>query len=109
MTSDVLILIAQTVSIDAYGNETVTETEKTVYCEVDSITQSEFYAAANTELDPEYRFTVFFDDYDGQKIVKYKDKRYAIYRTYRTGDDLELYVERKIGVFEPDPSEVLEK
>lgn len=95
--TDVLILISQNVTTDKYGREEMTETEKTVYCEVDSITQSEFYSAANTELNPEYRFTVFFGDYNGQPVVKYNGQRYAIYRTYRTGDDLELYAERKVG------------
>ena len=95
--SDVVTLITQVVTTDAYGNEVKTETERTVFCEVDSITQSEFYAAADTELNPEYRFTVFFADYEGESVLKYHGNRYAVYRTYRTGDDLELYVERKIG------------
>ena len=93
----VLTLIAQTTSTDQYGNEVATEAEKQVFCEVDSITQTEFYQAANTELNPEYKFTIFFGDYNGQPIVEYNGLRYAIYRSYRTGDDLELYVERKIG------------
>ena len=97
MMADVLTLIAQTITIDEYGNEVSTETERPVFCEVGSITQSEFYAAANTELNPEYRFTVFFGDYEGEALVEYNGSRYAIYRTYRTGDSLELYAERKVG------------
>lgn len=96
--TDVITLITQTITTDKYGNEVATEIEKTVFCEVDSISQTEFYAAENTELNPEYRFTVFFGDYDGQSIVVFKGARYSVYRTYRTGDDLELYTERKIGV-----------
>ena len=102
--TDVLTLIAQTISTDQYGNEVATEVEKTVFCEVDSITQTEFYQAANTELNPEYKFTIFFGDYDGQPLVEYNGVRYAIYRTYRADDNLELYVERKIGTI-PAPSE----
>ena len=94
---DVLTLIAQTVTPDKNGIETITEAEKVVYCDVDSISQSEFYAAADTELNPEYRFTIFFGDYNGQRVVKFHGNRYAIYRTYRDGDNLELYAERKIG------------
>ena len=97
MQADVLTLIAQTITLDKYGNEVSTETKKTVFCEVGSITQSEFYAAANTELNPEYRFTVFFGDYEGEALVEYNGSRYAVYRTYRTGDSLELYAERKVG------------
>lgn len=95
--TDVITLITQTITIDKYGNEVATETERTVYCEVDSISQTEFYAAANTELNPEYRFTIFFGDYEGESLVKFNGARYSVYRTYRTGDDLELYTERKIG------------
>ena len=102
--TDVLTLVAQTITIDQYGNEVATEVESTVFCEVDSITQTEFYQAANAELNPEYKFTIFFGDYDGQPIVIYNGVRYAIYRTYRADDNLELYVERKIGDI-PGPSE----
>ena len=102
--TDVLTLVAQTISSDQYGNEVATEVETTVFCEVDSITQTEFYQAADTELNPEYRFTIFFGDYSGQPIVIYNGVRYAIYRTYRADDNLELYVERKIGAI-PAPSE----
>lgn len=96
--TDVLTLVAQTVTLDDYGNEVATETEREVFCEVDSITQSEFYQAANTELNPEHKFTIFFGDYEGESIVKYNGVRYSIYRTYRADDNLELYAERKIGV-----------
>ena len=102
--TDVITLVAQTISTDQYGNEVATEVEKQVFCEVDSITQTEFYQAADTELNPEYRFTIFFGDYDGQPIVIYNGVRYSIYRTYRADDNLELYVERKIGTI-PAPSE----
>lgn len=95
---DVIKLVKQTVATDSIGHEVITETEKTVYCEVDSIGRSEFFAAANTELNPEYKFTIFFGDYEGEDVIKYHGNRYAVYRTYRTGDDLELYTERKIGV-----------
>ena len=102
--TDVITLVAQTISTDQYGNEVANEVETTVFCEVDSITQTEFYQAADTELNPEYKFTIFFGDYSGQPIVIYNGVRYAIYRTYRADDNLELYVERKIGAI-PAPSE----
>ena len=95
--TDVLVLVTQAVTTDQYGNEEYTETDKTVFCEVESISQSEFYAAANTELNPEYRFSVFFGDYSGEDLVKYHGVRYAVYRTYRPGDYIELYAERKVG------------
>ena len=97
--TDVIALIKQTVSTNTYGIEEMTETEREVFCRVDSITQTEFYQAADTQINPEYRFTVFFGDYEGEMLLAFNDSRYSIYRTYRTGDDLELYAERKVGTW----------
>lgn len=96
--TDVVTLVKQTIATDRFGNEIATESTRKLYCEVDSISQSEFYSAANTELNPEYRFSVFFGDYQGEEICVYKGTRYSIYRTYRAGDYMELYAERKIGI-----------
>ena len=38
--TDVLTLIKQTHTKDKYGIDVVTETERTVFCEVDSISQN---------------------------------------------------------------------
>ena len=97
--TDVIQLIKQTVSTNTYGIEEMTETEREVFCKVESVSQTEFYQAANTEFNPEFRFTVFFDDYQGEALLAFNDNRYSIYRTYRTGDDLELYAERKVGTW----------
>ena len=95
--TDVITLITQTITTDKYGNEVVTTQDTDVFAEVDSVSQSEFFAAQDTELKPEYKFTVFFGNYNGQSLVEYEGETYSVYRTYRTGDNLELYVERKIG------------
>lgn len=90
-------MIGQTFTKDNLGVETPTETTRTVMCEVTSVSQAEFFAAANTELNPELRFTVFFGDYENESVIEYNGARYSIYRTYRSGDYMELYAERKIG------------
>lgn len=95
--ADELTLISKTITLDDYGNEVAQESENTILCEVYSISQTEFYSAANTELNPELRFNIFFGDYNGEDVCEFHGQRYAIYRTYRSGDTLELYVERKIG------------
>ena len=95
--TDTIKLISKAYTLDDIGNQVANETETVVFCEVDSISQSEYYNAANTELNPEYKFTVFFGDYSGQNTVEYNGVRYGIYRTYRAGDSLELYAERKAG------------
>jgi len=98
MLHDVITLVALTITKDTYGIETSTESQRTIFAEVESISQSEFFAARDAQLQPEYRFRVFFGDYKGEEILEYQNKRYAIYRTYRSGDYMELYAERKVGV-----------
>jgi hypothetical protein len=67
-------------------------------CQVNSVTRNEFFEAGRNGLNPEYVFRVFFGDYDGERIVEYKGKRYGVYRTYHGRNDMmELYAERKGG------------
>ena len=69
-----------------------------VFCQVDSVTQSEFFEGGRNGLNPEYRFTMFFADYQGERTVEYNGRRYGIYRTYQPRTDIiELYAERKGG------------
>ena len=67
--TDVLDFIGQTFTTDNLGVETATEKTRTVMCEVTSVSQSEFFAAANTELNPELRFTVFFSVITKTKVL----------------------------------------
>lgn len=96
--SDVIHLITQTMTQDAYGVWHPSETSRSVFCQVNSVTRSEFFDGGRNGLNPEYEFTVFYGDYEGEPIVEYKGKRYSIYRTYLARNDtLELYAERKGG------------
>ena len=98
MRSDVITLVAVTRTQNEYGQWVASESTKDVYCEVDSVSQSEFFEGGRNGLNPEYRFTMFFADYNNEPIVEYKGLRYAVYRTYlNKNDKLELYVERKGG------------
>ena len=61
--------------------------------------------AGRNGLNPQFRFTMFSHDYNGEKIIKYNDRQYTIYRTYfRKVDEIELYTELKKGN-EPDLTE----
>lgn len=96
--SDVIYLIGTTQTQDAYGVWTATQTYKQVYCDVASVTRSEFFEGGRNGLNPEFRMTLFFGDYDGERIVEYKGQTYGVYRTYQgKNDTIELYVERKGG------------
>lgn len=96
--SDVIKLIGTTKAQDNRGVWRETPTSREVMCQVDSVTQSEFFEAGRNGLNPEFRFTLFFGDYSGESIVEYKGQTYSVYRTYcRRKDKVELYVERKGG------------
>ena len=96
--SEQITLISETKTQDEYGVWRSTGTERTVFAQVDSVTRSEFFEAGRNGLNPEYRFTLFFADYDGERTVKYNGNAYGIYRTYHARTDIiELYAERKGG------------
>lgn len=95
---DVLILLTENKTQDSRGAWHSTTTPRSVFCKVSSITQTEFFEAGRNGLNPQFRFTVFFADYQGETLCEYKGKPYSIYRTYQTRSDyLELYAERQGG------------
>ena len=96
--SDIVNLLADTITYDDYGVARKTRTSREVFCKVDSVTRAEFFEAGKAGLNPEYRITMFYGDYQGETAVEYKGKLLSVYRTYQAGTDiLELYVERKGG------------
>lgn len=73
--------------------------ETTIFCRVDSVSGSEFFEAGQNDIQAEFRFTVWADEYAGQKEVTYAGKEYRIYRTYKPSQDfIELYAEERVGV-----------
>ena len=97
VTEDVIQLVSIEQTQNAFGVWEKTETARQVFCKVSSVSQSEFFEAGRNGLNPEWRFVVFGADYGDEETVIYKNKRYGVYRTYRDGDFIELYVERKGG------------
>ena len=101
---DVIKLLSFTFETDSYGNQIETVTERQVFCRVRSISRSEFYQAAQTDLHPEYVFTISnYRDYEGEQELVYRDwmgqeHRFNILRTYRSeSDELEIIAGEKIG------------
>ena len=96
--SNVITLIGTTREQDSFGIWREQYTERNVFCDVQSVSQTEFFEGGRNGLNPAYQFTMFFGDYNGESLVKYNGDTYAVYRTYHARtDDLELYVERKGG------------
>lgn len=77
----------------------VGETARTVMCDIQSTTQSEFYAAGQAGFEAAYRVVLeSYLDYEGEEIAEVAGVRYRIYRTFRRGTgNLELYLKREEG------------
>ena len=75
--SDVITLVGSTRTQNAYGVWQETKTARDVFCQVDSVTRAEFFEGGRNGLNPEYRFTMFFGDYDGEREVIFKNKPYS--------------------------------
>lgn len=59
------------------------DTSTTVFAEVMSASQNEFYKALANGLEPELVFMLTdYGDYDGQKVLEYENKRMRVIRTY---------------------------
>lgn len=104
-------LISKTQTTDSLGYPIATESAREVFCSVESITRAEFFNAGKAGFTPEYSFKVSAVDYSGEDLLEYETKRYSIYRTYRSGDYMELYAEYRSGVtdyVEPVTQEVSE-
>ena len=92
-------LIAETWAQDAYGVSKPTETSRTVFCSVRSVSASEFFDGGRNGLNPDFQISMFAPDYNGERTIEFEGKRYGVYRTYKQRNDIiELYVERKGGV-----------
>lgn len=96
--SSVITLLSTAKTQDEFGVWQETETSRDVFCQVDSVTRAEFFDGGRNGLNPEFRFTLFCGDYNGEQTVIYNGKAYAVYRTYHARtDEIELYVQRKGG------------
>lgn len=99
MRDGVIKLIRITKAQDAAGVFQKTYTVREVFCQVSSITRQEFFNGGRAGMSPQYQFTVFAGDYEGETICAYKEQTYAIYRTYRPDDSdyIELYAQTEGG------------
>lgn len=96
--SNVITLIGEAFTKNEYGVQIQTETRREVYCNVTSVSLSEWSEGGRLGLNPEFRMTMFAPDYLGEKVLEFNGVRYAIYRTYYgRNDTLDLYVERRSG------------
>ena len=93
--ADVIQLISE--NRTGHGvHEAVTETSRTVMCEVQSVRRTEYYNALNAGIQPEYVFKLALaEDYQKERLLMFHGQKFRVVRTYLTEDDgIEVTVER---------------
>lgn len=84
--------------LDDIGNPTYTDESLEVWADLQSPSRAETAAAGAMGLKPSCTVVVHASDYTGQTIVEVAaDKRLTVYRTFKRGEDVELYVTEKAG------------
>jgi len=95
MRADVIDLIKE--NRTGHGvHEVVTDTARTVMCMVESVRRSEYYDASNAGYRPEFVFKLALaEDYQNERLLKYKGQKYRVVRTFRTDDEgIDITAER---------------
>lgn len=102
MYDNYIKLVSEVKSVNEYGDTISAETERNVFVELKSITQTEFYQAEAVGLKPEIKFVMAdYIDYNNEQIVKYTpfngvEEVYSVLRTYRNNNQLELICKRGV-------------
>lgn len=96
-------LVREKTGTDEYADRVSITTERSVFAELKSVGQSEFYQAQAVGLKPELKFVLAdYLEYQNEKLLKFKDYNdkeeqiYTIIRTYRTGNEIELVCKRGV-------------
>lgn len=66
-------------------------------CNIKEISQSEYFRAAAEGIQPAVCAIIKAIDYKGEDVFKLGDKLYTVYRIFKTGDNIELYGQRRLG------------
>ena len=84
---DAISLVSMTRTTDTDGYETTTETLTEVMCDSgNGVTRSEFYEAMKAGVELTAAFEMWACDYDGQKVIEHRSKRYKVERAFPIGD-----------------------
>lgn len=97
--SNVIQLIKIESQDDSLGQKIPVEIPRDVFCNIESISGTEWREVGQIGLHPEIKVTMFVYDYEGELIVKLNGMKYSVYRTYLgKNETIELYLEKKAGV-----------
>lgn len=79
-----------------------TRTKKTVFAQIGSVSQTEFFEGGRLGFQPSLKATIYDFEYGDEPIVKYPastGRLYSVYRVYfvNGSDKVELYLEERGG------------
>lgn len=104
MYNEQIILIAESQTVNEYGDIVTTTTEKPVFAKRVSVGGAEFYQAAAVGLRPEVKFVIADAlDYSGERLLSWQPFNsnaplvYTVIRTYQKGNALEITCRRGVG------------
>ncbi len=90
---DVIELISEAPAVHGVFEQPVQETRQ-VFCEVRSVTRSEWYSANAQNIQADIVFVLTVDaDYENEKELLFHEKKYRVIRTYMSDDGIELTCE----------------
>ena len=100
--SDEITLLGETYTKDTINQLVPVTVERTVYGDITSVTGSENASAGQIGVKAEARAVVHIEDYSGERHLRYsggpqlKSGTYTVYRTYVSGDCMELYLTEEV-------------
>lgn len=90
---DVIELISEAPAVHGVFEQPVQETRQ-VFCEVRSVSRSEWYSAQAQNIQADIVFVLTVDaDYENEKELLFHEKKYRVIRTYINDDGIELTCE----------------
>lgn len=97
--SDIVYLVKNHYETDDIGQQVAKEDLRKVYCNVSSVSGTEWAEAGRIGIKPDFKISMFRYDYQGETALYMNGTRYSVYRTYAAQNEIiELYVEKKAGV-----------
>lgn len=80
-------LIAKTVKKDEYGVQQTEETKRKVFCNIFSMGDAAYYAAAAAGIHPEAVLQIRKTSYSGERLVEFEGARLKVERVDRSSPD----------------------
>lgn len=74
------------------------DTKREIYVDVQSVSQKEDMSAGLLGFKAEFKLVTSFCDYNFERKIEFGCKKYVIYRTFVSGNHIELYLTEKLGV-----------